>query len=238
MHTPGASTRYPNLPFDTAFKHHIIIASSWLTATIRPLLDVASEDAISKVGVNWKYIQLSEFQQLDYLIPIRRAASSIQWQTQQRGGEHALHHSYSCQNLTVKWDVSVTRATYNTTQHLADPSADLPGRFCAPVPSVEGTIQCCLPCPITDWVYSDGESYIRTEARRRNTEHVHRLRCHTESCQLAQCCGHGMLCVIAHNLPRSPSKEYQSTLPYNWTCHCSMPDAGMSSRVLVERIVD
>lgn len=31
----------------------------------------------------------------------------------------------------------------------------LPGRFCAPVPSIEGTIDCCLPCPLTDWVYSD-----------------------------------------------------------------------------------
>ncbi|KAG8527042.1 uncharacterized protein KY384_008471 [Bacidia gigantensis] len=28
-------------------------------------------------------------------------------------------------------------------------------RFCAPVPSLEGPIDCCLPCPITDWVYSD-----------------------------------------------------------------------------------
>ena len=34
--------------------------------------------------------------------------------------------------------------------------ADLPGRFCAPVPTAEGTVDCCLPCPITDWVYSDG----------------------------------------------------------------------------------
>ncbi|KAL6715922.1 hypothetical protein ACLMJK_006883 [Lecanora helva] len=31
----------------------------------------------------------------------------------------------------------------------------LPGRFCAPVPTLEGTVNCCLPCPITDWVYSD-----------------------------------------------------------------------------------
>lgn len=43
------------------------------------------------------------------------------------------------------------------TQNSAKRLADLPGRFCAPVPSAEGIIQCCLPCPITDWVYSDGE---------------------------------------------------------------------------------
>ncbi|KAL9103423.1 MAG: hypothetical protein Q9163_001525 [Psora crenata] len=29
------------------------------------------------------------------------------------------------------------------------------GRFCAPVPTTEGSIDCCLPCPVTDWVYSD-----------------------------------------------------------------------------------
>ena len=33
---------------------------------------------------------------------------------------------------------------------------DLPGRFCAPIPSLKGPIDCCLPCPVTDWVYSDG----------------------------------------------------------------------------------
>lgn len=44
-----------------------------------------------------------------------------------------------------------------TTQNLAETSTDLDGRFCAPVPSAKGTVQCCLPCPITDWVYSDGE---------------------------------------------------------------------------------
>ena len=40
---------------------------------------------------------------------------------------------------------------------LTETSTDLPGRFCAPVPTAEGTVDCCLPCPITDWVYSDGE---------------------------------------------------------------------------------
>ncbi|CAD6564432.1 MAG: hypothetical protein ASARMPREDX12_002659 [Alectoria sarmentosa] len=34
-------------------------------------------------------------------------------------------------------------------------SGYLDGRFCAPVPSAHGTVDCCLPCPITDWVYSD-----------------------------------------------------------------------------------
>lgn len=38
--------------------------------------------------------------------------------------------------------------------------SDLPGRFCAPVPTAQGTVNCCLPCPITDWVYSDGASII------------------------------------------------------------------------------
>ncbi|KAL8682425.1 MAG: hypothetical protein Q9186_001546 [Xanthomendoza sp. 1 TL-2023] len=30
-----------------------------------------------------------------------------------------------------------------------------PGRFCAPVPSRGGSIECCLPCPVTSWIYSD-----------------------------------------------------------------------------------
>ena len=34
--------------------------------------------------------------------------------------------------------------------------AVLPGRFCLPTPTVNGTVSCCLPCPATDWVYSDG----------------------------------------------------------------------------------
>lgn len=33
--------------------------------------------------------------------------------------------------------------------------ADLDGRICAPVPSLQGVIECCLPCPIADWVYTD-----------------------------------------------------------------------------------
>ena len=42
---------------------------------------------------------------------------------------------------------------------LAKTFTDLDGRFCAPVPTAEGTVECCLPCPITDWVYSDSKSY-------------------------------------------------------------------------------
>lgn len=89
-----------------------------------------------------------------------------------------------------------------TTQNLAKTSTDLNGRFCAPVPSAEGTVQCCLPCPITDWVYSDGER--RTGMLMHmlwSTEGVLRLRHYTESCELAQCRGHGMLRVDAYYLP-------------------------------------
>lgn len=31
------------------------------------------------------------------------------------------------------------------------------GRFCAQMPSAQGIVDCCLPCPMTDWVYSDSE---------------------------------------------------------------------------------
>ena len=46
---------------------------------------------------------------------------------------------------------------------------DLPGRFCAPVPSVQGTIDCCLPCPLTDWVYSDSESFSNLSNKTSNS---------------------------------------------------------------------
>ena len=32
---------------------------------------------------------------------------------------------------------------------------DIPGRFCAPLPSTSGDVVCCLPCPQTDWIYPD-----------------------------------------------------------------------------------
>lgn len=49
-----------------------------------------------------------------------------------------------------------------TILNIAKTSTDLSGRFCTPVPTAQGTVQCCLPCPITDWVYSDGEWYTST----------------------------------------------------------------------------
>ena len=61
------------------------------------------------------------------------------------------------------------------TQHLADPLTDLPGRFCAPVPSVNGTVNCCLPCPITSWVYSDGESCNWDIMKEADTEFSYRV---------------------------------------------------------------
>jgi len=43
-------------------------------------------------------------------------------------------------------------------RYFAETSTVLPGRFCAPVPTAQGTVECCLPCPVTEWVYSDGET--------------------------------------------------------------------------------
>ncbi|SLM34364.1 GPCR, family 2-like [Lasallia pustulata] len=34
------------------------------------------------------------------------------------------------------------------------------GRLCAPVPTLKGTINCCLPCPMTEWVYPDNFSQM------------------------------------------------------------------------------
>lgn len=30
------------------------------------------------------------------------------------------------------------------------------GRLCQPFPTLQGNVSCCLPCPATDWIYSDG----------------------------------------------------------------------------------
>jgi hypothetical protein len=30
------------------------------------------------------------------------------------------------------------------------------GRLCLPTPTLVGNVSCCLPCPSTDWTYSDG----------------------------------------------------------------------------------
>ena len=78
--------------------------------------------------------------------------------------------------------------------------ADQPARFCAPVPTIGGPIDCCLPCPITDWVYSDGTSSAE-RFKRVDAEMKIRLRCPTHCCQLAQCSWHDMLCDLAHKLP-------------------------------------
>lgn len=105
--------------------------------------------------------------------------------------------------------------------------ADLPGRFCAPVPTIQGPIDCCLPCPITDWVYSNGTSsaggYNRVVA-----EMEIRLRRPTNCCELAKCSWYDMLCQPAHKLP---CPACQTDLPALFDCrlgHCTWSHAGKS----------
>ena len=45
-------------------------------------------------------------------------------------------------------------------QLCADTYLDIPGRFCAQVPSFNGTIECCLPCPLTEWVYPERKEML------------------------------------------------------------------------------
>lgn len=88
----------------------------------------------------------------------QRQALPIQWRTSPWPEDFALRPSCNCQTSPVLWDVSAVQRVPDTRQHLADMRLDLQGRLCAPVPSAEGMVDCCLPCPITDWVYSDGSS--------------------------------------------------------------------------------
>lgn len=85
-----------------------------------------------------------------------RQALPTQWRTSPWPEDFALRLSCNCQTSPVLWDVSAFQRVPNAPQLLADMHSDLQGRLCAPVPSAEGTVDCCLPCPITDWVYSDG----------------------------------------------------------------------------------
>jgi hypothetical protein len=34
------------------------------------------------------------------------------------------------------------------------------GRFCAPVDNFKKGLVCCLPCPLTDYLYPQGESRL------------------------------------------------------------------------------
>lgn len=95
---------------------------------------------------------------------VRPVSPSPAWQTSQQSVVLAPHPSYSSINSAPRQAVS-ERSTSQAHRARTNAYADIKGRFCAPVPSLEGTITCCLPCPITDWVYSDGlshdESYLK-----------------------------------------------------------------------------
>ena len=80
-----------------------------------------------------------------------------QWRTKRWGKEPALHLFCSFQSFRAQMVVSDSygRARCLTTVEYSQ-GIVLAGRFCAPAP---GSIDCCLPCPMTGWVYSDSESF-------------------------------------------------------------------------------
>lgn len=43
---------------------------------------------------------------------------------------------------------------------VTDRQVDVKGRFC----KSEGSISCCLPCPMTDWTYPDNFNYLTSIA--------------------------------------------------------------------------
>ena len=48
------------------------------------------------------------------------------------------------------------------------------------------------------------------------TKSMHRLQHDTQSCELAQCCGHGVLNVLTPQLHRPAGAKNKSSLPYDW----------------------
>ena len=80
------------------------------------------------------------------------------------------------------------------------------GRQCATIPSAEGLVSCCLPCPATAWVYADGKIALLSPCTGEVLIAYDRLqspdRCH----QLAQRGECRVLCapsVVIHSPPRT-----------------------------------
>ena len=47
--------------------------------------------------------------------------------------------------------------TYNPYVNHSNLAIDESSRLCAPLPASGGSLFCCLPCPMTDWVYPDSK---------------------------------------------------------------------------------
>lgn len=73
------------------------------------------------------------------------------------------HHSYSYQSFRIK--VAVCALIIHILPEVSlTPTTVQSGRLCLPTPargSPGNSIECCLPCPVTDWVYEDGMEWTQ-----------------------------------------------------------------------------
>ena len=89
------------------------------------------------------------------------------------------------------------------------------GRLCAPVPTLAGPIDCCLPCPVTDWVYPDSMAISTQPVRHRKLTISPRFLYPFENCELAQCRRHRPVYYTPPILYCPSNTKDTSTLPYD-----------------------
>ena len=93
-------------------------------------------------------------------------------------------------------------------------------RLCAPIPSPHGPVSCCLPCPLTDWVYPDSMSRLYPSGRRSLLTVDTRLHTSYKCRQLAQCRQSDMLRFTATIVRYTSGSADPSTLSHcmldNW----------------------
>jgi hypothetical protein len=64
----------------------------------------------------------------------------------------------------------------------------LSGRLCLPTPTLAGNVSCCLPCPSTDWIYSDGVPLSSLRILTSEFLMLCRVRTTYRDSKLGQCC--------------------------------------------------
>ena len=89
------------------------------------------------------------------------------------------------------------------------------GRLCAPVPTLAGPIDCCLPCPVTDWVYPDSKAISTQHVSHRKLTLSPRFLYPFKNCELAQCRRHRPVYIPPSILYSPSGTKDTSTLPYN-----------------------
>lgn len=160
--------------------------------------------------------------------------SCLQWRTQPSVEEPAWLRTYNSAIFRTQKDVSIwTRGQSASATEFLILLLVAAGRLCSVVPSAEGMIDCCLPCPATDWVYSDSES----SAARRNVTissiAPFRLQYPSGHNRLAQRNRNSMLCLTVAFVPGASGGKKQSALSERWFGGFVVPHSGIRSWILI-----